>query len=91
MCRVPPLNTGAPVRIRTMVESSFAVRGPKLFNSLSIELRNFNGSVDGFKTRLDKFLSLIPDKPCTPGYHQPALSNSVIDQTALLRAGGIFT
>ena len=72
-----------------MVEASFPVRGPKLFNSLSMDLRNFDGSLDVFKRRLDKFLQTIPDQPCIPAYQQPALSNSIVDQLSALRAAGV--
>ena len=90
LCKVPPLISQATGRVKTIIESSFAVRGPKLFNCLPADLRNFEGSVDSFKRRLDKFLNLVPDQPCTPDYHQSALSNCVADQLAQLRIGGIF-
>ena len=65
---------------RTMIDRSFPIRGPNLFNSLPKGLRNFEGSVDTFKRHLDKFLSEIPDQPCIPGYQQAAPTNSIIDQ-----------
>ena len=85
LCKIPPINTGASARLKTMSDSSFAVRGPRLFNKLPIELRNFEGSVDAFKARLDKELRKIPDQPCILGYHQPATSNSLLEQ---IRTGG---
>jgi len=52
-------------------ENSFLVRGPKLFNSLPKDIREFtfdNGiqqqqAIDNFKKRLDEYLALIPDEP----------------------------
>ena len=52
-------------------ENSFMVRGPKLFNSLPKDIREYQldnevrqqQSVDNFKRRLDEYLSLIPDEP----------------------------
>ena len=52
-------------------EHSFLVRGPKLFNSLPKDIREFtfdNGiqqqqAIDNFKKRLDEYLALIPDEP----------------------------
>ena len=78
-CKVPPLNSQATPRVKTMIESSFAVIGPKLFNCLPADLRNFEGSVNSFKRRLDMFLNLVPDQPCTLDYHQSAFSNCVAD------------
>ena len=76
--------------ITSMIEASLSVRGPNLFNRLPINLRNFNGSVNAFKHRLDIFLKCIPDRPSLPGYQQSAPSNSIIDLLATLRAAGIF-
>jgi len=73
-----------------MIDASFPVMAPKLFNALPSEIRNFEGSVNAFKGRMDKFYAEIPDKPATPGYHQTAASNSIIDQLDALRAEGVF-
>ena len=73
-----------------MVEASFPVRGPKLFNALPMNIRNFNGSVEAFKSRLDKFLATVPDKPHMPAYQQLSTSNSILDQLIVLRAAGIY-
>ena len=50
----------------------------------------FQGSFLTFKRKLDKFLNQVCDKPCTPGYHQPATSNTLIAQLAQMRADGTF-
>ena len=87
-CSIPTLtNTG---KIRTLRENSFQVHGPKLYNSLPIQIRNITKcSVNDFKTLLDRVLSQVPDEPNISGtqYTPRACdlftgkpSNSVIDQ-----------
>lgn len=73
-------------------ESSFLVKGPRLFNVLPIELRNYNGPVsliqeeeadcknliNGFKRKLDKFLMNIPDHPnLSSEYSQRILTTDI--------------
>ena len=89
-CKIPAINNRATARVRTLTEHSFAIQGPKLFNSLSPEIRNFDGSFDVFKRKLDRFLCTIPDQPCIPGYHQSVVNNSIITQLAQMRAEGVF-
>ena len=90
LCRVPSISRASRAKIRNLVEHSFAIRGPKLFNCLPAEIRNFQGSFLTFKFKLDKLLSQVIDQPCTPGYHQPAVSNSIIAQLAQMRADGLY-
>ena len=89
-CMIPSLNTTASLRYQTIADHSFAVRGAKLFNVLPKKLRNYQGSSDSFKTVLDTFLAKIRDQPCTIGYHQPAASNSLIDQVAQMKLEGLL-
>ena len=42
---------------------SFQVRGPTLYNCLPESLRMMEGSMEVYKTKLDEFLSLLPDRP----------------------------
>ena len=91
LCRIPTISRAPTAKIRNQIENSFAVQAPKLFNSLPADMRKFQGSFPVFKSKLDKFLSKVPDKPCTPGYHQPAASNSIVAQLAQMRAEGIFS
>ena len=52
-------------------EKSFMIRGPKLYNSLPKELKEFpninaenpNLAVSAFKKKLDSYLNTIPDEP----------------------------
>ena len=86
-CRVPKVSTSAPSRIQTIRFSSFAVKGPRIFNSLPKHLRNFTGGmVDNFKHRLDVYLQNIPDEPLIPGYtaFRTVNSNSIIAWSAHL-------
>jgi hypothetical protein len=85
-CMVPAFNNRSPASIRSMHERSFAVIGPRLFNCLPRELRDFEGTLETFKSKLDVFLKTIPDKPPVPHYYQPAEGNSVLQQLAYLRA-----
>ena len=82
-CNLPILsNTRCPVKIATLREGSFAVRGPKLFNALPQSIRNLEDiSVDAFKKALDKVLYTLPDEPTVPGYAgcRSAKSNSLVD------------
>ena len=89
-CKLPSINTQSPASVNSMIETSFYVRGPDLFNRLPAKLRNFDSGTDTFKSQLDRFLSTIPDQPCLPAYHQRAPSNSIIDQLAVLTSDGIF-
>ena len=90
LCRIPSISRSSSAKIRSIIEHSFAVNGVKLFNSLPPNLRNFQGKFATFKLKLDKVLSQVYDKPCTPGYHQSAASNSIVAQLAQMRADGIF-
>ena len=90
LCIIPPLIPGANKKVKSKIEASLPVQAPRLFNALPSEIRNFEGSVNSFKGKLDKFLSKIPDQPPLRGYTQQAASNSLIDQLAVLRVGGVF-
>ena len=86
LCQIPPLIRGSRARLQTLRESSFAVKGPKLYNCIDKELRNYEGSLEGFKRKLDLFLSEIPDEPPLPGYYRPGASNSIVEQVKSRRA-----
>ena len=73
-------------RVGTLREKSFMVRGPNLFNSLPSNIREYDGSLEGFKRKVDRFLETIPDRPPTPGYHDAACGNSIPRQIAHIRA-----
>ena len=85
-CRIPNVIRTASVRVRSLKESSFIVHGPRLFNSLPKDVRNFEGSLNALENKLDKFLRTVPDKPALPHYVQSSASNSLLDQLAQQRA-----
>ncbi|KAK4327104.1 hypothetical protein Pmani_002416 [Petrolisthes manimaculis] len=63
--------------------TSISYRGPKLFNALPRYVRDAEcSSADQFKRVLDRFLKSVPD--------MRALSNSIPDQLALMRADGNY-
>ena len=63
--RIPPLPT---VRSQvTLFDSSFAVRGPKLWNLLPKSINTIE-SFSLFKVKLDSFILSYPDKPPVSGY-----------------------
>ena len=68
-CRVPSISNSATCRVKSIRFNSFAVKGPRIFNSLPMDIRNFTGgTVDQFKRRLDRHLRSVPDEPLIPGY-----------------------
>ena len=81
---VPPMATKSPTSVRRARESSLQVKGARLFNLVPRDLRDMTGvSVDSFKSRLDSWLTTIPDQPTTPGRQRAALTNSLIDQVVV--------
>ena len=84
LCVVRPVNKNAPTQVRCASESSLAVKGARAFNLLPKEVRDItlpvSKSVVPFKTKLDNFLSSIPDQPTVQGRRRPASSNSLLDQ-----------
>ena len=60
-----------------MRDNSLAVLGPRLFIELRPELRGFDGKLEVFKNRLDRFLETVPDMPALPHYMWPSTNNNV--------------
>ena len=82
LCKIPRVSPSAPGSIQTVRYASLAIKGPRLFNSLPMSIRNRTGcTTDQFKRNLDGFLAKIPDQPLIPGLTQYRRidSNSVID------------
>ena len=84
LCEVRPVNRKAPTQVRRVAESSLAVKGARCFNLLPRAVRDvtlpLSRSVAPFKTKLDTFLSTIPDQPTVQCRRRPASSNSLLDQ-----------
>ena len=86
LCIIPGLNNRAPERIRNLREASFTTHGPRLFNTLPAKVRNITGcSIDTFKAKLDRHLSLVPDEPQIQGYtaQRRSETNSLLDMGRL--------
>ena len=76
---LPPLQTKSPASVKKARESSFQVKGARLFNCIPRELRDTTtGTIDQFKAKLDSWLSTIPDQPTIPGSQRAATSNSLL-------------
>ena len=50
-----------------MRDQSLVVHGGNIFNLLPVSLRDWSGTKESFKEKLDLFLTDIPDLPLTPG------------------------
>ena len=53
--------------VQNLRRQSFQVAGPKLWNCLPKNVRNFKGNQVDFKQTLDKFLCKVPDEPKADG------------------------
>ena len=67
---VLPRLKGPEGRARGCMRSSVRYGGMKIFNSLPEELKIFKGTKETFKSKLDQYLSIIPDRPFI-GQEQP--------------------
>ena len=80
-CAVPAVSRQSPASVQRIRYSSFAILGPRLFNTIPMDVRNMtNCSVDTFKRSLDKYLRTVPDEPLVRGYTamRRSESNSLI-------------
>ena len=81
---VPPMAARSPVAVRRAKEASLQVKGARLYNLMPQNLRDMKDvTVDTFKSKLDSWLSGIPDQPTIAGRQRAALSNSLIDQVVM--------
>ena len=85
---IKPIITSCPMRIRSIREGSFFINGPKLFNSLPSVRNLTNCSVSTFKSKLDEYLSFVPDEPHCDNLKPSSInqmtgrfSNSIIDHS----------
>ena len=69
MIKIRKYRSDIPAIARNLIDQSLGVHGGSLFNLLPWEIRNFEGTTDQFKNRLDDFLKNIPDKPQCDGLH----------------------
>ena len=75
--KVPKIDNQVPKYASSLLESSFRIRGAKLWNLLPAEV-NTQSVLDPFKVKLRSFLKKFPDKPLVCGYTTQN-GNSLID------------
>ena len=66
MLNIPKSKSNYTAIAKHMRDQSLIVHGGNIFNLLPVEIRNWSGSKDIFKQKLDSFLKDIPDCPKTP-------------------------
>ena len=76
LAKVPPINRCASAANVTRYETSFAVRGPKLWNAIPYKI-NTIPDIGEFKKQLTKFMLMVPDTPPVRGYSTKN-SNSIL-------------
>ena len=82
--KVPPINTNASQRSRSMYDSSYGVVGPRLWNTLPRKISLITNKTT-FKTALTRYLESIPDEPPVDGYTR---HNSLLEINRLNLQGG---
>ena len=89
---VSPLSRNVPAAVNNAKESSLRVKGAQLFNCLPRSIRDITvGTPDQFKHQLDAWLNTVPDQPTVAGRPRAAVSNSLLDQVAILKQGLLFS
>ena len=81
-CKVPRVSTKSSERVQNIRRASFAIHGPRIFNSLPKYVRNTSKcDLNTFKSKLDYFLRLVLDKPLIPSYtaQTQCCTNSLTD------------
>jgi hypothetical protein len=77
---IPPLSKTSSQSNLSLYNRSFAVPGPKLWNTVPPEIKAAE-SFDMFKCSLSNFLDLLPDNPPVAGYGCSCLK-SLVDYSA---------
>ena len=87
LCVISSVERG---HIGTLAHSSFRWKGARIFNALPSTIRNCsNCDVLVFKRRLDNYLALLPDLPCTPNKDNSITGTVVEDQSWCLQRDGL--
>ena len=68
-CQIPALSRVSR-GFQALNDESFAVAGLRLFNCIDKDIRSYSGTLNCFKSKLDRFLRSIPDKPVIVGQQQ---------------------
>ena len=83
-CVVANIVADSPLLVRKARENSLAVKGARMFNLLPADIRNISSDkVQNFKSKLDKFLSKIPDQPYSATEGRAAETNCLLHQIPL--------
>ena len=75
MIHIKKYRSNSTTQAKNLIDQSLGVHGGGLFNLLPVDIRNFEGSTDNFKMRLDEFLNNIPDKPQCEGLHPDPINS----------------
>ena len=87
LCVISSVERG---HIGTLAHSSFRWKGARIFNALPSAIRNCSNCVVlVFKRRLDNYLALLPDIPCTPNKDNSITGTGVEDQSWCLQRDGL--
>ena len=87
LCVISSVERG---HIDTLAHSSFRWKGARIFNALPPTIRNCsNCDVLEFKRRLDNYLALLPDIPCTQNKDNSITGTALEDQSWCLKRGGL--
>ena len=63
-----PIDTDAQrMGVRTKQRNSLMHHGVLLYNCIPSDIRNTSETLNEFKSRLDEYLSTVPDHPAVPG------------------------
>ena len=76
MVKIKNYKSNITAQAKNLIDQSLGVHGGGLFNLLPVDIRNFEGSTDAFKMKLDEFLKNIPDKPQCEGLHPDPINNT---------------
>ena len=82
--KIPQVDYNVPKYASSLMESSFRIKGAKLWNLLPADV-NMQHVLVPFKEKLHKFLKMFPDKPPVCGYATQN-GNSLIDWS--MQSGG---
>lgn len=75
--KVPPISRVSSAANQSLRDTSFSVRGPRLWNCIPYRLTTIQ-DLSAFKNQLTRFLMSVPDNPPVRGY-TTANSNSILD------------
>ena len=83
--KVPKINKSTAAKYQTLYDSSFAVRGPQLWNKVPANI-TIKPSLESFKSALTAWLCKLPDNPPIQGCYN---RNSLLDLNILsINEGG---